>query len=269
MSDPQNPGDDNRHPMFYFLDGSAVFQAHRPGLLYKLHSSVLRFRPAFFKTLFSLPRGPNVDPDVRTEGASDMNPIQLPPSLNRDDFDHLLCHIYMGPTMHPKTEDFLVSILKLSTFFEITDGIDHAIREFTKKGDDFHPALQFELARLYRVDDWIEPAFRRLMKMPITCLNMFCAEQIGPPGYFCLVQTKAHIEHLRKQFAFDTPKIIHDPNCASVVTCRYAWIREWMTNVRKLIHHPDASMSLIELLNALCDTEIDDLCDGCRKLTVS
>ncbi|KAJ6553345.1 hypothetical protein B0H19DRAFT_1072805 [Mycena capillaripes] len=150
--------------------------------------------------------GIQVDPAVRTEGASDTNPIQLPPSLNQDDFDHLLCYIYMGPTMHPKTDDFLVSILKLSTFFEITDGIAHAIHEFTKKGDDFHPALQFELARLYRVDDWIESAFRRLMKMPITCLNMFCAEQIGPPGYFCLVQTKAHIEHFRKQFTFDNPR---------------------------------------------------------------
>ncbi|KAJ7652487.1 hypothetical protein DFH06DRAFT_536466 [Mycena polygramma] len=263
---------DNRHEHYYFVDGSMVFQLcyeNQPGILYKLHASVLGFRSIFFGGMFTLPRGPDVVDAVRTEGASDSNPILLPSDLSQQDFDHLLCYIYRGPTMHPKTDDFLVSILKLSTLFEIDDGVAHAVQELSLKGDNFHPALQFELARLYRVDHWIEPSFRKLMKKCITELDMYHMEQIGPAGYYWLTTTQAKIERHRKQFAFDTPLVVHDPQCQEPRSCRAAWEHEWTTNVSMLIHHPDVSMSLVEVLNLLRDTDIDHLCEGCRKLTVS
>ncbi|KAJ7434921.1 hypothetical protein B0H11DRAFT_2289560 [Mycena galericulata] len=261
-----------RHPKFYFQDGSAVFQLWymgRPGVLYKLHHSFLGSRSAFFDTLFSLPRGPDVDPAVRSEGQSDANPIVLPTDLNQYDFDHLLCYIYTGPSTHPKTDDFLVSVLKLSTFFQMEDGIAHAVQELTFKGENFHPALQFELARRYRVDHWIEPAFRRLIKLPITELSMIHMDQIGRAGYFWLVQTQAKIEKHRKEFTFNTPRIITGPECNRPGTCEYTFTCEWNGNVPKLIHHPDFPISCVELLDLLKETEIDDLCEPCRKLTVS
>ncbi|KAJ6542323.1 hypothetical protein DFH09DRAFT_1089140 [Mycena vulgaris] len=86
-------------------------------------------------------------------------------------FDHLLCYIYMGLITHPKTDAFLVSLLKLCIFFQFKDGVAHVIKELTLKGAKFHPALQFELTRCYRVDRWIEPAFRWFMEVPITSLR--------------------------------------------------------------------------------------------------
>ncbi|KAJ7255560.1 hypothetical protein C8J57DRAFT_1236011 [Mycena rebaudengoi] len=42
------------------------------------------------------------------------------------------------------------------------------------------------------VDDdvWIEPEFRKLVQMPIVSLNMDHMEQIGPHGFFHLIQTQ-------------------------------------------------------------------------------
>ncbi|KAJ7175539.1 hypothetical protein C8R46DRAFT_891061 [Mycena filopes] len=269
MSGSVGPLHPEHHPKYYFADGSAIFQVRHPGPLYKLHYSVLGSRSSFFETLFSLPRGPNVDQAVRMEGTNDSNPIQLPVTVNQFDFDNLLCYIYVGSTNHPQTDDFHVSILKLSTFFEIEDGIAFAIRYFTLKGAEFHPALQFELGRLYRIDEWIAPAFRRLMELPITSLTIEHMQQIGTVGYFYLVQTKAEVEAHRKMFAFNTPKAINDPQCRTVVKCQISWAVEWGQSVQRLIHHPDAPLSLIDLMKLLKETEIDNLCEGCRKRTVT
>ncbi|KAJ7747493.1 hypothetical protein B0H16DRAFT_1888720 [Mycena metata] len=249
----------NHHPRYYFPDGSAIFQLYfqnEPGPLYKLHYSFLGSRSSFFETLFSLPRGPNVDDKIRSEGTADANPIKLPLIVNQFDFDNLLCYIYIGYTNHPKTDAFYVSILKLSTFFQIDDGVTFAIQNLTLKGKDFHPALQFELARLYRVDNWIAPAFRRLMELPITSLNLNHIHQIGQAGYFYLVQTKAHIEAHRKQFG-------------APLICQVAWAVEWNSSVPRLVHHSEVPVSLVDLMNSLKETEIERLCEGCRRRTVT
>ncbi|KAJ7651826.1 hypothetical protein B0H17DRAFT_1215170 [Mycena rosella] len=93
--------------------------------------------------------------------------------------------------------------------------------------------------------------------------------QIGDAGYFGLIQTKAQIQNHCQHFGFDTPAAINDPACNTPATCNFTWSREWDTTVSKLIHHPDVPMSCIDLLNLLEETEIDDLCEGCGKRTVS
>ncbi|KAJ7245211.1 hypothetical protein C8J57DRAFT_1524338 [Mycena rebaudengoi] len=138
----------NHRPMFYFDDRSAVFQA------------------------------------VPSEGTSDENPIILPIAIMQFDFDCLLTYMYKGPSVHPKTDEFLVAVMKLSAYLEIEDDMSHCTAEFTRRGDDFHPALQFELARCYRVDQWIEPAFCQLMAMPILELNLEHMAQIEQVGCF-------------------------------------------------------------------------------------
>ena len=81
--------------------------------------------------------------------------------------------------MHPKTDAFLVLVLSLSTFFEIDDGIAHAVQAFEMKGHDFDAALQFEPAWHYRVDHWIKPAFERLMELRMTGLDMVLMDRLA------------------------------------------------------------------------------------------
>ncbi|KAJ7718402.1 hypothetical protein DFH07DRAFT_1011798, partial [Mycena maculata] len=212
-------GDVVHHPFFYFGDGSAILglkseiSTGEPiVVLYKLHSSVLGSRSAFFASMFSLPRGPDASSQVLSEGRVDENPIELP-MISQFDFDNLLTYFYKGPSEHPTTNEFLVSILSLSTFFEIKDGRTHAISQLTRPGNTFPPALQFQLARCYRVDQWIEPAFRMLVEMPIENIGMSQMEQIGPHGFFQLVQTKERLLHIRRQLAFHIPPIVLDGKC--------------------------------------------------------
>lgn len=159
--------------------------------------------------------------------------------------------------------------MKLSSLFDIKDGMDHTIQEFTRQGDAMHPALQFELGRCFRIDTWIEPAFRRLMDMRLTSFDSLQVSQIGHHGYFWLTQTKAKIQELRTEVAFHVPPIVNSGDCDTPATCGHAWTREWEERVRQLLHHPKVPISCLELLGQLRNVHIEGLCDGCQDLTVT
>ncbi|KAK7001955.1 hypothetical protein R3P38DRAFT_2648677 [Favolaschia claudopus] len=265
---------DNHHPTFYFLDAPVVFQIFPggvPGVLYRLHPGVLGIRSPFFATLFSLPRGPAALPNVRSEGASDDNPIQLPITLEQQDFDNLLCYIYLGPSPHPKTYEFLISLLKMSAFFQINDGIAHVVQQFEVQGNVLDAGLQFELARLYRIDEWIEPSFEKLVKLPFTKLTAELMSQMGNAAFSQLLKTKGEIEKVRRKFTFNAPPVCTHPECDNPPRCMASWTCEWYRSVPKRIHHPkeECFITLAGFLMQLSKEDITDLCNGCRDRTIT
>ncbi|KAJ7601293.1 hypothetical protein B0H17DRAFT_1243543 [Mycena rosella] len=179
-----------------------------------------------FDSMFSLQHSA---PGTRLEGVTDDNPILLPLPLNCTalDFDNLLIYLYKGPSDHPKTIEFLISVLQLSTFFQLEDGVAYAVMEFERKGDKFDPALQFQLARMFRVDHWIEPGFRALMKLPDSSLDLPSLRQIGEVGCYHLIRTKDKIRKNRACLAFGTPKLRSSSDCNTPGTCNYHWSNEW------------------------------------------
>ncbi|KAF8133094.1 hypothetical protein K438DRAFT_1704178 [Mycena galopus ATCC 62051] len=262
-----------RHPDFYYYDGQAILELTSSdcpeGILYNLHPGVLGERGSFFKSLFSLPRGPGCAPALLFEGTADENPIKLSYCVTRMDFDFLLTYLYMGPSVHPKSNEFFISVMRLSSFFEIQDGMEYAKAELERRGNCIHPAVQFELARSFRIDEWIEPAFRRLLDMPIVQLSSTHALQIGHFGYFWLTQTKAKMIELRTHLAFNVPPVVNSARCKTKVTCGLSWSEEWRGNVRNLIHHPDKPIRCLDLLHQLRNVHITGLCDDCQDLTVT
>ncbi|KAJ7831776.1 hypothetical protein B0H14DRAFT_2592456 [Mycena olivaceomarginata] len=106
------------------------------------------------------------------------------------------------------------------------------------------------------------------MEIPLADLETVLMDRIGHVGYFWSVKTQADIEKHRKQFTFNPPKVIADPDCPTPAICEITWRREWNTTVPKVVHHPDVHTRLADLFFSLEETEITDLCDGCRKLTV-
>ncbi|KAJ7185056.1 hypothetical protein C8R46DRAFT_882396 [Mycena filopes] len=268
-SPPGSPPRVIRHPEFYFPDGTAIFSL-RPQKCYNVHPSVMAFRSTFFASKFSLPRGATASADVLSEGRSDANPIKLPATIGQTDFDHMLTYLYKGPPDHPKTNAFLISVLFLSTFYGIEDGITSAATEFERRPETvFHPALKFQLARCYRVDQWIDPAFRKLVEIPIQEISMEHMEQIGPYGFFHLVQTKEKLLTVRREMAFHIPPAVNYVHCETPGFCGYAWAQEWRGNVPRIIHHPDEPASCVDLLSALQSTTIDKLSTSCRDLSVT
>lgn len=179
------------------------------------------------------------------------------------------CKLTYFLSAHPKTEDFLISVMKLSAFFDIEDGITYTTNELLRRGEELHPALQFELGRCFRIDAWIEPAFRRLIQTDLLSLDSVQVFQIGHWGYFWLTQTKAKIQQLRTQVAFNVPPIVNSGECDKPDTCADAWTREWEENVRQLIHHPEQPISCLDLLYELRNAHIEGLCNECQDLTVT
>jgi hypothetical protein len=125
--------------------------------------------------------------------------------------------------MYPSTEEFLISVMKLSTFFDIPDGLAYTTQELTRRGNQLHPATQFELARCFGIDIWVEQAFRRLVEKDLTSLSSAQVSQIGHSGYFYLTQTKAKIQALRTKIAFHVPPIVNSADCETPGTCLYSW----------------------------------------------
>ncbi|KAJ6629564.1 hypothetical protein B0H10DRAFT_1775913, partial [Mycena sp. CBHHK59/15] len=239
------------------------------GVLYKLHPGLLSARSRFFTSMFSLPRGVDTSEQILSEGKTDDNAIQLLSTLDQSDFDGLLTYLYMGPSAHPKTAEFLISVMKLCVFFDIEDGVTYTTNELVRLGEEVHPALQFELAHCCGVDTWIEPAFRRLMNMDLLSLDSPQVSQIGHWGYFWLTQTKAKIQKFQNQVAFNVPPIVNSGECDTPDTCADAWTREWEENVRQLLHHPEQPISCLDLLYDLRNAHIEGLCDRCQDLTVT
>ncbi|KAJ7688740.1 hypothetical protein B0H17DRAFT_1135497 [Mycena rosella] len=101
----------------------------RPGLLYKLHSSVLGFLSQFFKTLFSLPRGPNTDHN-----------------------DHFLCIDLLNLLKDTKIDDLCEGCRKRTVFW--VWGTGHATKE-----DDLIDAAATALMAL-QTDEPIRAALR-------------------------------------------------------------------------------------------------------------
>ncbi|KAJ6491346.1 hypothetical protein C8R47DRAFT_1214734 [Mycena vitilis] len=272
----EEPKNGRRHPKLYFSDGTAIFRltyvedgvVHR--VLYNLHPGVLSSRSVFYNSLFSLPRTLLTSADVLTEGRTDDNPIELPSSIGRSDFDNILIYLYSGPSAYPKTDAFLISVMKMSAYWEIADGTEYAIDEFTRRGTKLDPALQFQLGRCFGLDLWVRCGFRRLMGVCLDKdLDFFQVSQIGLEGYFWLAKTKAKLQNLRNTAAFGVPPVVNCAGCESPEACVFAWNREWVESVRQLLHHPTQPIDCLDLLDQLRNIHIDGLCDGCQDLTVT
>lgn len=52
---------------------------------------------------------------------------------------------------------------------------------------DIHPELRTELARTYRIHNWIGVVFRELVAMPFLRLTLYHVYQMGLEAYRCLV----------------------------------------------------------------------------------
>ncbi|KAF7980013.1 hypothetical protein HWV62_40122 [Athelia sp. TMB] len=201
-----------RHAKFYFEDGSVVFQVPGPdvAILYRLPLAILICRSSVFATLFSIPRnaaGANV------EGRNDDNPVILW-GVEQLELDRLLAYMIGGYSVELYQIDAIMSVLKLSAFFEIQDGMDWAL-VLLPQLSTFTAPRQMEAARRYCIDDWIEPAFRALMKIPLQELTMGDALSIGLPYYWILINTQAKIDHHRRDLAFAAPDVVHGVLCES------------------------------------------------------
>lgn len=164
-------------------------------------------------------------------------------------------------------EDFIVSVLHVSNFLDIPDGKAWAIRELPQLAT-FNPILRLELARKYRIDDWVEPAFHSLMTLPLHNIEVEEAARIGLPFYNILVRTKLKIENHRRDMAFVPPPAENDiDRCDTPCHCCLSWSKEWWNGVGRQLLHPDTPMTGRQVFEGLDNVRIPGMCGPCQEKT--
>ena len=153
--------------------------------MYKIHCYFLTRESEFFNDLFSLPQ----PEDSATVEGSDDNPIKLP-ETPRAEIENLLRFFYFGyKTCHLEVcggltvnlnlrmhNDYVASltdriaILSISTRLIFEKVRERAIKEITAQLDQIEPFELIELAIKFDVEQWLKPAYRRIVTRtnPIT-----------------------------------------------------------------------------------------------------
>jgi hypothetical protein len=165
------------------------------------------------------------------------------------------------------TPDLLVSVLKLSAFFQIEDGRKFAIARLPVL-TGFHPAEQLALAILYDVEAWIEPAFRLLIDTPCDDLNYTHIGRLGLRVYHIITKTKCKIDEHHRTLAFCPPDAVHGIDCFSPNFCSDSWSTEWSNGIAKQMLHPDVRCSGPQILSAIQEIKIPGMCMSCQTATL-
>ncbi|KAF8837820.1 hypothetical protein BDN67DRAFT_972438 [Paxillus ammoniavirescens] len=243
-------------------------------VLYRLPAALLTRRSQAFAALFSLPRSVN---SVRcTEGLLDDEPIILHGHVSAD-FDCLMDYLFGSASSGPPSTSsierspglsYLMSLLKMSDFFDIADGRSYALLKM-----ESHPGLDLASKLLiclqYNVVPWLAPAFRDLVALPLHHHNLAELGKIPDKILHSLLAVKHLITNHRLTLAAVPPPVINGFNCTTPATCGYSWGEAWVHGPAEMFRHPDVEFTGREVLAALEAAEIRGICNGCRDLSVS
>ncbi|KAI0267507.1 hypothetical protein BC834DRAFT_842676 [Gloeopeniophorella convolvens] len=131
------------------------------GRIYKIHRHFLERESEFFRDLFPLPQGDSKADAV--EGKDDDHPIKLVGTTTAE-FDSLLRFFYfeMHSDYKPSLDEWMTT-LSISTRFIFDKVRERAIAEITARLNSFDPFELIAGANKYDVDQWLTPAYRRIV----------------------------------------------------------------------------------------------------------
>ncbi|KAJ7584223.1 hypothetical protein C8J56DRAFT_1167022 [Mycena floridula] len=271
-----NPKHDKR---FYFEDGTAILQCNTssPPILFNVYEGPLTAKCKFFKGMFKLPeKGSQV---TEREGKTDTNPIHLGNNIEYNDFV-ALCYFLYDPLAAPNTMEYLLSLIKLSHFYEIESATAYAVPrlEVFLVSD---PIRQMNLAWVYSIHDWIAPAFSGLLEMKQEDHTFGTQKEIGEYPFWVLTNTRGRIQSLEQTMCFFPTKLVIGRRCPTPQSCEVAWKGLWWSEfaVSILFPNDDPSLGRVRLSMPLAVERIrsvlesrpirpGDLCDVCRGPTI-
>ncbi|KAH7919166.1 hypothetical protein BV22DRAFT_1134035 [Leucogyrophana mollusca] len=252
----------------YYEDIFVVIQVEQ--LLYRLPVALLKKRSRVFSDLFSLPRSGSI---CSTEGLSDGELIILHGYSSRE-FNCLLDYLFgrspndtQAGSKSQCSVPFLISLLKMSSVFKISDGKSYAIAEM-----ETHPELdlatKLQLCFQYNLVQWLTPAFQQLISLPIEELREEDVLKIPSKILHSFIQVKHQMTTHRLTLASIPPPAMAGFACHTPLTCADTWERAWKEGPAEMLRHPDTFYSGREILDQLESVEISDVCDSCRDFSV-
>ncbi|KAF8590166.1 hypothetical protein K439DRAFT_1612166 [Ramaria rubella] len=251
------------HKKLYFEDGSAIFQVENT--LYKLHMSLLQPNSIVLNNMFTMPEGNG--PHNAKEGLSDDNPIQLSEPFTVKKFDNLLSWFY-SPQFPPL--DALKDIPELATFLEMEIARTFAIQALASPTMNLSPATRLSLAISFRIGDWVEPAFHKLIATPANMMSLEDFTQLGPPVMYLIMATQAAIHSHHLVVAYNPLKPpSHYISCKKlIIGCQCNWEAAWWDGLARHYLHPDFLASPQDIISKLESAPIIGVTTACRLQAV-
>jgi len=243
---------ESRHSTYWFEDGSVVLLVETT--FYNLHRSFLAMKSPVWKDMFSMPVG--VQSDV--EGVTEKNPIVIP-QVTVAEFNELLSFIYHDWHPPPERPERLVALLRLGNLFQIDDAKEFAIASLSSH-PDIHPTLKLQLSRQYTLEEWLAPAFRTLLRLPLASLTPAEVDRLGLFAYSTLAKAKESVDEHRKEVAQSFPVVnlpYRHPNCFK------SWKATWWIELGQLILSSDWS-SWQETMNYIAGNDMPGVCEACK-----
>jgi hypothetical protein len=159
-------------------------------------------------------------------------------------------------------------VLKLATRFEMNEARSWAITHLDSETQNIHPCLKLELAQKYRIDHWVESAFRDLVSCNLTSLSGENAYKIGQRKLLALAKTKEMLREIRTTIAFSGPQLyVFQASCETPDRCHETWeTLYWMRVAPKLLH-PTHPIMLTDIPHVILGWENEGICDKCYTLT--
>lgn len=133
--------------------------------------------------------------------------------------------------------------------------------------ENLHPAIRIELAYMYNVGDWIEPAFRALLPLKVTSLTVEDTCRIGIRTFAALTKTKEVLQDLRLKVAFSATYLYClAAECDYPTHCRSNWVSWYWMKVSAKVLNPTQPLSLTDVPKVVARCDV--LCKDCHNLTV-
>lgn len=149
----------------------------------------------------------------------------------------------------------------------IEDGQRYALSHLEGHPElDLSTKLQF--CRQYKLETWLEPAFRELMQRQMDQISGDEADRIPRRIYHTFVTAQNEIIRHRLSLGYEAPPAINHLLCDTPATCCYNWKLAWNDGPAKMFNHPDHYYSVSDVLQALRSTDVPYICKDCYKLSV-
>ncbi|KAK6992800.1 hypothetical protein R3P38DRAFT_2568841 [Favolaschia claudopus] len=266
----------NKSLRYFCEDASLFISVDNSDIVYGVWKTRLIQVATHFGVLAILPPPKdesNTNQEVRGDGSSFDCPLKV--QATEEEFEAFLECIYFGESialLKKRPANFWIKAYDMADLYH-----SELVMEMAKKHlavcPDLHPANFLNLAMNWHIEEWIEPAFRALLRTPLSSLTSSQLRELGYSAYLHVAETKERISKHRALCALQAPPVVHHNACRGAEACTSAWKYAWWGEAEKRgaaagFVHPNL-IAIEKIMNGLANIVISwQMTSGCRKLTL-
>ncbi|KAG1726859.1 hypothetical protein EDD22DRAFT_853498 [Suillus occidentalis] len=189
------------HQMFYFLDGTHIFQAGNS--LFRVHASILGDKSLAFRDMFAASQGTKLE---QVDGSTDDKPICVPSQVSKSAFELFLsvCYNKWRPDVLKICNNAVIQLLELSDMYLCKDARVYAVHH-----------LQWQ-PHINDIND-----------------NEFHA--VGSVVWNTMFKVKERLDVHRQIIACEAPPMVHVGTCTKQKLCEDDWKQLWWNRMGRFL----------------------------------